>query len=84
MVNKDELGASPLDPLRGLSHCALWSWFTFSRLDHCQCRDRAADWALQADTRDHALQPAAVCRPPQQRDSWYTKRHRHSWTQLRS
>jgi len=26
---------------------------------------------LQADTRDHALQPAAVCRPPQQRDSWY-------------
>jgi len=45
------LGASPLDPSRDLSRCALWSSFTFSRLDHCQCRARAADWALQADTR---------------------------------
>ena len=71
------LGASPLDPSRGLSRCALWSSFTFSRLDHCQfqCLVRAADWALQADTREHALQPAAACRPPQQRDSWHRQRH---------
>jgi len=26
---------------------------------------------LQADTRNHALQPADVCKPPQQRDSWH-------------
>ena len=26
---------------------------------------------LQDDTHDHALQPAAVCRPPQQCDSWH-------------
>ena len=36
------LGASPLDPSRGLSRCALWCSFTFNRLDHCQCRARAA------------------------------------------
>ena len=32
---------------------------------HASAAHRAVDWALQADTRDHALQPAAVCRPPQ-------------------
>jgi len=74
------LGASPLDPSRGLSRCALWLSFTFSRLHHCQFRARAADWALQADTGDHALQPAAVGRPPQQRDSWPRQRQRHSRT----
>jgi len=26
---------------------------------------------LQADTPHHALQPAAVCTPPQQRNSWH-------------
>ena len=74
--------ASPLDPSRGLSLCALRSSFTFSRLDHCQCRGRTVDWALQADTRDHALQ--RLCRPPQQRDSWHRHGHRHSWSTLRS
>ena len=39
-----------------LSSCALWSSFIFSRLD--QCRARAVDWALEADTCHHALQPA--------------------------
>ena len=38
------LGALPLDPSRGLSRCALWSSFTFSRLDHCQFRTWAVDW----------------------------------------
>ena len=42
---------------------ALWSSLTFSRLNHCQCRARAVDGALQTDTRNHALHPAAVCRP---------------------
>ena len=37
----------PLDPCRGLSR---WSSLTFSRLDHCQCRTRAVDWVLQANT----------------------------------
>ena len=40
---------------------------------------------LQADTHHHALQPAAVCRPPQIRDSWHMhprQCHRHSWTHL--
>jgi len=83
-VYKHKLGASPLDPSRGLSHYALWSSFTFSRLDQRQCSARAVDWTLQADTRDHVLQPAAVCRPPQQRESWHRQRHRHSWIQLRS
>ena len=37
---------------------------------------------LQADTRHHALQPAAVCRPPLHRDSWrmhpcWGQRHSH-------
>jgi len=77
-------GFAPIDLYRGLSCCALWSSFTFNRLDHSQFRARAVDWALQADTRDHALQPAAECRPTQQRDSWHMQRHRRSWSHLRS
>ena len=43
-VHGFSLAASPLDPYRGLSRCVLWSSFTFSRLDHCQCCARAVDW----------------------------------------
>jgi len=50
------------------SHSAGWTTAKF--------RGQAVDWTLQADARDHALQPAAVCRPPQQRDSCYRQRHR--------
>ena len=44
IVGNEYLGASPLEPSRGLSLCTLWSLFTFSRLNHCQCRVRAIDW----------------------------------------